>query len=232
MRNKTTKKYKHNKIKTRKIRGGGGDGFLDGITGFFQSTTNTNREISQITELQNKLAQNMQDLTSTYKNVYKKVTNLNNKIQNLSNISNTNQQNETLNENNNGFFGNMFGYNQNNSQGQQSRESIESPNNSRQNMSFESNSNSVPNSLGFQEPESTGFQEPESTGFQEPESKGFQEPESKGFQEPESTGFQEPESTANESMNNPEGYEQGEQRNQGFDGGKRKSRRKHRARKR
>ena len=219
MRNKTTKKYKHNKIKTRKIRGGGGGGFLDGITGFFQSTTNTNREISQITELQNKLAQNMQDLTSTYKNVYKKVTNLNNKIQNLSNISNTNQQNETLNENNNGFFnniGNMIGYQKNNSQGQQSeyrtnREGNESVDNSRENMSFESNSNSVPNSLGFQEPESTSFQEPESTSFQEPESTSFQEPE---------------------SMNNHESYEQGEQRNPGFDGGKRKSRRKHRSRKR
>jgi len=220
MRNKTTKKYKHNNIKTRKIRGGG---YFDGITGLFQSTTDTNREISQITELQNKLAQNMQDLTNTYKNVYKKVTNLNNKIQNLSNISNTNQQNETQNEKKNGFFSNMFGYNQNNSQGQQSeyrtnRESNESVDNSRENMSFESNSNSEPNSLGFQEPESTGFQEPESTGFQEPESTGFQEPVSL--------------QPANESMNNHEGYEQGEQRNQGFDGGKRKSRRKHRSRKR
>jgi hypothetical protein len=231
MRNKTTKKYKHNKIKTRKIRGGGGGGgFLDGITGFFQSTTDTNREISQITELQNKLAQNMQDLTSTYKNVYKKVTNLNNKIQNLSNISNTNQQNETLNENNNGFFnniGNMIGYQKNNSPGQQSRESNESVDNSRQNMS---ESGGPPESYGSvnniqQSRESNESGEPlESYGSENNSRENMSEFGTGNNSQQNMSGF--------ESGNNESGEERPNEGNQGFDGGKRKSRRKHRARKR
>lgn len=213
MRNKTTKKYKHNNIKTRKIRGGG---YFDGITGLFQSTTDTNREISQITELQNKLAQNMQELTSTYNNVYTKVTNLNNKIQNLSNISNTNQQNEKKN----GLFGNMFGYNQNNSQRQQG---YESPNNSRQNMS---ESVEPPESFGS---ENNIQQSRESNESVEPlESYDLENTSRENMSEFGSGNNQQ---GYNSENNSRQGY--GEQEgNQGFDGGKRKSRRKHRARKR
>jgi hypothetical protein len=113
MRNKTTKKYKHN----RKIRGGG-NGFIDSFTGIFNKTTDTNKEMFEIKQLETILSKNMQDLTNTYESVYKKVTNLNEKINKLSNISNTtqntNQENELQNEQNNGFFG-MFG-NKNKSQ--------------------------------------------------------------------------------------------------------------------
>jgi len=129
MRNKTTKKYKHN----RKIRGGG-NGFMDSFKGIFNRTTDTNKEMFEIKQLETILSKNMQDLTNTYESVYKKVTNLNEKINKLSNISNTtqntnqenelqnisntnqntNQENELQNEQNNGFFG-MFG-NKNKSQ--------------------------------------------------------------------------------------------------------------------
>jgi hypothetical protein len=185
MRNKTTKKYKHNNIKTRKIRGGG---YFDGITGLFQSTTDTNREISQITELQNKLAQNMQELTSTYKNVYTKVTNLNNKIQNLS------QQ-----------------------QGNKSGEPPES-------YGSENNIQQSRESIGSGEPlESYGSENKNRENMSEFGSGNIQQSrESNESGEPlESYG----------SGNIQQGY--GEQEgNQGLDGGKRKSRRKHRSRKR
>jgi len=179
MRNKTTKKYKHNNIKTRKIRGGGG--MFDGITGFFQSTTNTNREISQIKELQNKLAQNMQELTSTYKNVYTKVTNLNNKIQNLS------QQQ---------------GY----ESGEQRNESVDS---SRQNMSGNvSDFGSVDSQPGYN---SGNIQQGYNSGNNSRENMSGNVSE-----------FESVDSQLNE----------GNEGNGAFDGGKRKSRRKHRARKR
>ena len=185
MRNKTTKKYKHNNIKTRKIRGGGG--MFDGFRGFFQSTTNTNREISQITELQNKLAQNMQELTSTYKNVYTKVTNLNNKIQNLS------QQQ---------------GY----ESGEQRNESVDS---SRQNMSGNVSE------FGSGKPQQ---------GY------NLENNSQQNMSEVESGEPQPGYNSVDSSRQNMSEFESGEERlnegNQGFDGGKRKSRRKHRSRKR
>jgi hypothetical protein len=226
MRNKTTKKYKHNKRKTRKIRGGG---YFESL---FQTTTDTNKEIEEIKQLETTLAKNMQDLTNTYNSVYKKVTNLNNKINNLSNISNTNQQNETQNEEKNGIFdniGNMLGYQKNNSQGQQNetqeqqsqygtnRRSIESEersNVSPQIMSFESNQNSVPNSQGPQQEESPGFQEPVSRSMS-------------NFEPANESG--EP---LDDLEDNQPAYESGEQSNESLSGGKRKSRRKHRARNR
>ena len=88
MRNKTTKKYKNN----RKI--GGGNVFIDSLTGIFNKTTDTNKEMFEIKQLETILSKNMQDLTNTYESVYKKVTNLNEKINKLSNISNTNRENE------------------------------------------------------------------------------------------------------------------------------------------
>jgi hypothetical protein len=185
MRNKTTKKYKHNNIKTRKIRGGG---YFDGFTGFFQSTTNTNREISQITELQNKLAQNMQELTSTYKNVYTKVTNLNNKIQNLS------QQQ---------------GY----ESGEQRNESVDS---SRQNMSG--------NVSDFGPVDSQPSYNSEDSSRQGYNSGNIQQ------------GYNSENNSRENMSGNMSEFESGEEQlNEGngeFDGGKRKSRRKHRARKR
>ena len=99
MRNKTTKKYKNN----RKMRGG--NVFIDSFTGIFNRTTDTNKEMFEIKQLKTILSKNMQDLTNTYESVYKKVTNLNEKINKLSNISNTNQntnqENELHNENTN-----------------------------------------------------------------------------------------------------------------------------------
>jgi hypothetical protein len=197
MRNKTTKKYKHNNIKTRKIRGGGG--MFDGITGFFQSTTNTNREISQIKELQNKLAQNMQELTSTYKNVYTKVTNLNNKIQNLS------QQQ---------------GY----ESGEQRNESVDS---SRQNMSGNvSDFGSVDSQPGYN---SGNIQQGYNSGnIQQGYNSGnIQQGYNSGNNSRENMSGNVSEFESVDSQLN-----EGNEGNGAFDGGKRKSRRKHRARKR
>jgi len=123
MGNKITKKYKRNN--KRKIRGGG---YIEKITGFFQTTSDTNKEMSQIKELKINLATNMQELTNTYNLVLNKVNNLNAKIDNLSNINDTYQQNEIQkngnivdntdnNSANNGFLdklGTIFGNKNNN----------------------------------------------------------------------------------------------------------------------
>jgi len=85
MRNKTTKKYKRNNRKTRKIRGGGG--MFDGITTMFKRTSDTNKDMSQIKELKTTLANNMKQLTETYENVLKKVNTLHSKIDDLSDIN-------------------------------------------------------------------------------------------------------------------------------------------------
>jgi hypothetical protein len=84
MRNKTTKKYKRNNRKTRKIRGGG---VFDGITTMFKRTSDTNKDMSQIKELKTTLANNMKQLTETYENVLKKVNTLHSKIDDLSDIN-------------------------------------------------------------------------------------------------------------------------------------------------
>ena len=149
MRNKTTKKYKNN----RKMRGG--NEFMDSLTGIFNRTTDTNKEMFEIKQLETILSKNMQDLTNTYESVYKKVTNLNEKINKLSNISNTNQntnqENELQNEKNNDFF-DMFG-NKNKSQ------SIE-PNSTPESIVSDPYSSSTPESI---DPESIGST-PESSG--------------------------------------------------------------------
>ena len=197
MRNKTTKKYKHN----RKIRGG--NVFMDSFTGIFNRTTDTNKEMFEIKQLETILSKNMQDLTNTYESVYKKVTNLNEKINKLSNISNTtqntNQENELQNEKNNDFF-DMFG-NKNKSQ------SIE-PNSTPESIVPES---IVPESI-VSEPDSSTSESIDPNPYSSTSESIGSEPDSSN---PYSS------STITSNFENPVAR-----------GGKRKSRRKHRARKR
>ena len=97
-----TKKYKRNNRKTRKIRGGAGffDGLTTQVSGYFKTTSDTNKNISEIKELKTTLANNMQQLTKTYESVLTKVTALQSKIDNLS--SNGSSKNETENTSSNG----------------------------------------------------------------------------------------------------------------------------------
>jgi DNA anti-recombination protein RmuC len=92
-----TKKYKRNNRKTRKIRGGAGffDGLTTQVSGYFKTTSDTNKNISEIKELKTTLANNMQQLTKTYESVLTKVTALQSKIDNLS--SNSSSKNGTEN---------------------------------------------------------------------------------------------------------------------------------------
>ena len=92
-----TKKYKRNNRKTRKIRGGAGffDGLTTQVSSYFKTTSDTNKNISEIKELKTTLANNMQQLTKTYESVLTKVTALQSKIDNLS--SNSSSKNGTEN---------------------------------------------------------------------------------------------------------------------------------------
>ena len=86
-----TKKNVHKRRKTRKINkkygkkyggdGGDGGGFFDSFTRYFKKTSDTNKDISEIAQLQKTLSANMSQLTETYTSVLKKVNTLQGKIE-------------------------------------------------------------------------------------------------------------------------------------------------------